>query len=144
MLWFAADRLSKFWVAHSLRLGQQLFAPSPIRIHVIENSGAAFSLLPDYGWLFVGVAAVVVAGIVWRWRALAREPWWVQVAVGLLLGGACSNALDRIVQGYVLDFIQLPDWPVFNVADMGITVAVVLLVLRSLLGSRQPTSSHRG
>ncbi|MGH7610185.1 MAG: signal peptidase II [Candidatus Dormibacteria bacterium] len=128
------DRLTKSWVSHSLVLGERLWPALPVHILYTENSGAAFSLLPNAEWLFVPVAVVLVLGILWRWRALAAEPAWVQAAVGLLLGGAVGNAWDRITQGYVVDFIQLPHWPVFNVADSGITVGVVMLVLRILVG----------
>lgn len=130
---FALDRLTKFWVVRSLFPGKELFPGLPVHILYIENSGAAFSILPNFDWLFLIVAAAVLVGAVWNWRRLAAEPWWVQAAVGMLVGGAIANAIDRITQGYVVDFIQLPHWPVFNVADMGITVGMVLLVLRLLL-----------
>jgi len=133
---FAIDRLTKFWVTHSLTLGQQLWPGLPVHIYYTINNGAAFSILPSANWLFLAVAVLVVAAILWRWRLLAVEPWWVQVGVGLLLGGAIANALDRVTQGYVVDFIQLPHWPVFNVADSGITVGVVIVVARIALASR--------
>ncbi len=131
------DRLTKYWVTESLRPGEQLWPSAPVHILYTENSGAAFSLLPSFDWLFLAVAAVVVCAIVLRWRQLAREPGWVQAAVGMLLGGALGNGWDRLTQGYVVDFMQLPHWPVFNVADSGITVGVVLLVGRILLGQRR-------
>jgi signal peptidase II len=134
---FVIDRLTKYWVTHSLTLGQQLWPGSLVHIYYTVNSGAAFSILPSANWLFLAVAVLVVAAILWRWRLLALEPGWVQVGVGLLLGGAIANAVDRVTQGYVVDFIQLPHWPVFNVADSGITVGVVILVARVVLASRQ-------
>ncbi|MFZ0169933.1 MAG: signal peptidase II [Candidatus Dormiibacterota bacterium] len=133
---FAVDRLTKLWVTHSLSLGEQLWPAWPVHIYYTINNGAAFSLLPSANWLFLAVAVLVVAAILWRWRLLALEPSWVQVGVGLLLGGAVANALDRITQGYVVDFIQLPHWPVFNVADSGITVGVAILVARIILANR--------
>jgi signal peptidase II len=133
---FAVDRLTKLWVTHSLTLGQQLWPGWPVHIYYTINSGAAFSILPSANWLFLAVAVLVVAAILWRWRLLALEPWWVQVGVGLLLGGAIANAADRVTQGYVVDFIQFPHWPVFNVADSGITVGVVILVARIILAGR--------
>jgi signal peptidase II len=133
---FVVDRLTKFWVRHSLTLGQQLWPSWPVHIYYTTNSGAAFSILPSATWLFLVVAVLVVAAIVWRWRSLALEPWWVQVGVGLLLGGAIANAVDRVTQGYVVDFIQFPHFPVFNVADSGITVGVVILVARLILAGR--------
>jgi len=137
VLVFALDRLTKFWVTHSLFLGQELWPGAPVHIHYIENTGAAFSILPNVDWLFLLVAAVVVVAALWYWRRLAREAWWVQAAVGMVVGGAVSNAIDRFTQGYVVDFIQLPHWPVFNVADSGITVGMVLIVLRFLLQGRR-------
>lgn len=136
ILVFAADRATKFWISHSLALGQQLWPQSPVHIYFTENSGAAFSVLPNFDWLFLAVATVLVVAVVWRWRALARESWWLQAGVGLLIGGALSNALDRLLQGYVVDFIQLPRFPVFNVADSGITVGVLILVVRIVLVNR--------
>jgi signal peptidase II len=135
---FVVDRLTKYWVTHSLVLGQQLWPNLPVHIYYTINNGAAFSILPDADWLFLAVALLVVLAIAWKWRLLALQPRWVQVGVGLLLGGALANALDRVAQGYVVDFIQLPHWPVFNVADSGITVGVVILVVRITLGG--PTS----
>ncbi|MGA8206563.1 MAG: signal peptidase II [Candidatus Dormiibacterota bacterium] len=133
---FLVDRLTKFWVTHSLTLGQQLWPGWPVHIYYTINNGAAFSLLPSANWLFLVVAVLVVAAILWRWRLLTLEPWWVQVGVGLLLGGAIANAVDRVTQGYVVDFIQLPHWPVFNVADSGISIGVAILVVRIILASR--------
>jgi signal peptidase II len=133
---FALDRATKFWVSHSLLPGQQLWPSLPVHIYYAENSGAAFSILPNADWLFLVVAVTVVAAIAWRWRLLSRDPWWVQVGVGMLLGGAVANAWDRISQGYVVDFIQLPHWPVFNVADSGITLGVVVVFIRIFLSGR--------
>ncbi len=136
VLVFALDRITKYWVTHSLVLGQQLFPSWPVHILYTVNNGAAFSIFPDADWLFLGVAVLVVLAITWRWRQLATQPGWVQVGVGLLLGGALANAADRVTQGYVVDFIQLPHWPVFNVADSGITVGVVILVVRITMSGR--------
>jgi signal peptidase II len=134
---FLLDRVTKFWVTHSMTLGEQLFPSWPVHILYTINSGAAFSILPDADWLFLAVAVGVVLAIAWKWRLLAEQPGWVQVGVGLLLGGALANAVDRVTQGYVVDFIQLPHWPVFNVADSGITVGVVVLMIRITMAGRE-------
>lgn len=133
---FVLDRVSKYWVTHSLTLGEQLFPSWPVHIYYTINSGAAFSILPDADWLFLAVAVGVVVVIGWKWRLLALQPGWVQAGVGLLLGGALANAVDRVTQGYVVDFIQFPHWPIFNVADSGITVGVVILVVRITIAGR--------
>ncbi|HVB14111.1 MAG TPA: signal peptidase II [Candidatus Dormibacteraeota bacterium] len=136
ILVFLLDRITKYWVSHSLALGQQLWPGWPVHIYYTVNSGAAFSILPDADWLFLAVAVGVVLAIVWKWRLLAVQPAWLQAGVGLLLGGALANAVDRVTQGYVVDFIQIPHWPIFNVADSGITVGVVILVVRIALAER--------
>ena len=133
---FILDRVTKYWVSHSLNLGQELWSHWPVHILYTINRGAAFSILPDADWLFLVVALGVVLAIGWRWRLLARQPAWTQAGVGLLLGGAVANAVDRFTQGYVVDFIQLPHWPVFNVADSGITIGVVALVIRIVIAGR--------
>lgn len=115
-----------------MRLGEVLWPRLPVHVDYTVNPGAAFSILPNDEWLFLGVALLVLAAVAWRWRELAAQPWWLQVGVGALLGGTVANGLDRLVQGYVIDFIELPHWPVFNVADSGITLGAVLLVLRVL------------
>ena len=133
---FGLDRVTKFWVTRSLVPGQELFPNWPVHIQYVENSGAAFSILPNYDWLFLLVAAAVIGAAIWYRHRLAAEGWWVQAAVGMVVGGALANAIDRLTQGYVVDFIQLPHWPVFNVADSGITVGMVLLVVRLLMQAR--------
>jgi signal peptidase II len=141
---FAVDRLTKFWVSRSLLPGQELWPKQPVHVHLVENSGAAFSILPDQDWLFVPVAFLVVAAVLFFWTRLAQEYLWLQLATGMVAGGAVANAIDRITQGYVVDFIQLPYFAVFNVADMGITVGMVLVVLRFLLDGHGPDGHGDG
>ena len=141
---FAVDRLTKFWVSRSLLPGQELWPKLPVHVHLVENSGAAFSILPDQDWLFVPVAFLVVAAVLFFWTRLAQEYLWLQLATGMVAGGAVANAIDRITQGYVVDFIQLPYFAVFNVADMGITVGMVLVVLRFLLDGHGPDGHGDG
>jgi signal peptidase II len=115
-------------------------------VHVL-NRGAAFSFLHDAGgwqhWLFLGLAAVVSAGIVW-WlgRLRARANGVLACGLALILGGALGNAIDRVWHGHVVDFIHFhwrEQWyfPAFNLADTAITIGAALLVLDSLLESRR-------
>jgi signal peptidase II len=105
------------------------------------NPGAAFSFLSDQGgwqrWFFIVLAFVVSAVLlVWLSR-LKREERWTAVALGLIIGGAVGNLIDRIWLGHVIDFIQLHYadlfWPAFNVADSAITVGVATMLLDSLV-----------
>ncbi len=129
------DRLTKLLVVHDLSLGVPVWPGSPVTLQRIENRGAAFGILPEAQWLFVVVALVVIAYIATHWRQLAGESALLQAALGMLLGGAVANAVDRVVQGYVVDFIAVRDFATFNVADTGITVGVVILIARLVLGA---------
>jgi lipoprotein signal peptidase len=86
-------------------------------------------MLPGNRYIFVGVSLVVLVGIVaylWRWKPTRA---WTVSALGLVAGGAIGNLIDRVVRGYVTDFVQIPfDFPVFNVADSAIVIGVAMLV----------------
>jgi signal peptidase II len=111
-----------------------------VTLRVVRNGGAAFGIGVGLTALLTLVAATVVVVIVRSARQLSSTPW--AVALGLLLGGALGNLTDRLLRspgplrGQVVDFIELPHWPVFNVADSGIVVGGILMVLLSFLGRR--------
>jgi signal peptidase II len=93
----------------------------------ITNTGAAFGMFPQLGGAFMVIAIVVIASIVMFYRHLPTENIWVRVSLGLQLGGALGNLLDRITRGYVVDFVDIGFWPIFNVADLSIVLGVTLL-----------------
>ena len=109
-----------------------------LRIVYTRNSGAAFSIGSGATLLFTAVAVAVVVIIVRQARRLASGPW--AVTLGLLLGGALGNLADRMLRapgplrGHVVDWIQLPHWPVFNIADSAIVVGGCLAVLLASRG----------
>src|SRR5919199_30494 len=119
-----------------------------LRMTYVENRGAAFGLLQDQTAFFVFVGVIVVGVIAASYRYLPRSGFLLHLALGLQLGGAIGNLVDRIRQGYVVDFVDFGYrsnwWPVFNVADSAIVVGVALLALNALGPSRtedagQPT-----
>jgi signal peptidase II len=118
-----------------------------LKLDLVHNPGAAFGIAGGATILFSLIAVAVVAVIVRTARTLRSTPW--AVALGLLLGGAVGNLTDRVVRepgvlrGRVVDFLELPHWPVFNVADMGITCAAVLIALLTLRGET-PEGQRRG
>ncbi len=134
----ALDHVTKWLVSSRLALGQQIWPNAIVSIDHVENSGAAFSVLPQLHWLYLAVALVVSAYIVFAgWRY--GTTWYRQVLIGMILGGALSNGVDRLVQGYVVDFIDVHWWPVFNVADSCIVVAIVVLLVLSFFPARTPS-----
>ena len=133
---------------------QQLAGRGPVdvlgpllRLELVHNPGAAFGIAGGATALFSLIALAVVVVIARTARRLRSTPW--AVALGLLLGGAVGNLTDRILRepaifrGRVVDFLELPHWPVFNVADMGITCSAVLIALLSLRGE-MPDGVRRG
>ncbi len=131
-----ADQLSKVWVLQVLGNREGSYRPvldDLLWLRLVHNSGAAFGMLNSASLLFAVAAAGVAAGILAYSRRLANASWLVRMGLGLELGGALGNLIDRLRFGYVVDFIDVRIeprlWPfVFNVADAAITVGVVLLL----------------
>ncbi|MEB3021856.1 signal peptidase II [[Mycobacterium] crassicus] len=105
---------------------------------LVRNSGAAFSMATSYTWVLTLIASSVVLGIIWMSRRLV-SPWWA-VGLGMILGGALGNLVDRFfrapghLQGHVVDFLSIGWWPVFNVADPAVVGGAILLVGLSIFG----------
>ena len=95
-----------------------------IRLTYVENRGAAFGVLQDQTAFFILVGLVVISVIVASYRYIPEPSWLLNLCLGLQMGGAVGNLIDRIQVGYVVDFIDLTFWPVFNVADSAICVGV--------------------
>ncbi|MGA5466250.1 signal peptidase II [Mycobacterium sp. NPDC050041] len=105
---------------------------------LVRNSGAAFSMATGYTWALTLVATGVVIGIIWMGRRLV-SPWWA-LGLGMILGGATGNLVDRFfrspgpLRGHVVDFFSVGWFPVFNVADPSVVGGAILLVALSLFG----------
>lgn len=93
----------------------------------ITNTGAAFGMFPQLGSAFMLIAVLVIFGIVLFYRHLPTQDIWVRLSLGLQLGGAMGNLLDRVVHGFVVDFIDIGFWPIFNLADLSIVLGVAIL-----------------
>ena len=133
------DQITKIWAQNELA-GQPSIQVigDLLQFTYALNPGAAFSLGGDYTWVFtIAATAVSLAVVIFAGRV--RSGWWL-LALGLLLGGAVGNLVDRATQppgfgvGYVRDFIELPNWPIFNVADMAVVASAGMIVVLSLLG----------
>ena len=143
------DLWTKGLATESLTLYRPVELTSWLNMTLAHNYGAAFSFLSDAGgwqrWLFTGLASVVtIVLIVWLLRLPAREKL-TAAALGLIIGGAVGNLIDRIMNGYVVDFIDVYyrdwHWPAFNLADSAITGGVILLVIDGLFLSMSKKQS---
>lgn len=135
---FGLDQLSKYLVALNLPLGRSWMPIEAVgdwlRVTHVQNSGAAFGMFREGGLLFLMVAIVVTIGILYYYLKHRRTaPLWMHLCLGLMLGGAVGNMVDRLRFGYVVDFIDFGYkanwWPVFNVADSSVVVGVTLLAI---------------
>lgn len=133
--WVLLDQLTKAW-ANSLD-GRQIDVIWTLRFQLAINKGASFSLGTGFG-AWIGVIALVVVGVlVWQGRSVGTRLG--AVALGMIVGGALGNVLDRAFRGDggffsggVIDFIDFQWWPVFNVADIGVVCGAILLVITML------------
>lgn len=117
------------------------------RFTLVRNPGAAFSMATGMTWLLTLIAAAVVIGVIRIGRTL-RSLWWA-IGLGMVLGGALGNLVDRIfrypgpLQGHVVDFVAIGWWPVFNVADSAIVCGAILLVALTVFGF-EPDGTRSG
>lgn len=121
------DQLTKHTVAASIHAGhERKFLPGVQLVHV-RNTGVAFGFLSGGGALVLVFTLIALAVLV-GYLALRPARPWLWLPTGLLVGGAVGNLIDRVGHGAVIDFIKLPLWPAFNVADMAITFGVLALL----------------
>jgi len=135
-----ADQLSKAWIVAEFPFGEPVeILGAWLRIWYVANSGALFGLFRDQAVLFAILSIGVIGLIVWfHGHAVSGSGWLATVALGLLLGGAVGNLVDRLRIGHVVDFVDMGfpgGWRFYtwNVADAAITVSILLLLLMAVL-----------
>ncbi len=145
-----ADQVTKWAIVEWVALYERIPLNSFINLTHQRNTGAAFSLLAEAGgwqrWFFIGLASIVsVVLAVWLWRIRNEGHTILSAGLALVLGGAIGNLIDRIMLGYVTDFIQVwfGSWafPSFNIADAGISVGAALLIIDALFFSGREEGS---
>jgi len=141
------DLITKTMVVYLLKPGNPIvlipafFGESvgPIlQLNLIRNPGAAFSLGSNSTYL-LSALAIIISLYIWRTSKRIINMWWT-LSLGAILGGAIGNLLDRIFRapsifrGEVVDFLQIPYWAIFNVADMAVSISAVVIAIMTLLG----------
>ena len=133
LLIIAVDQFSKAWIRTNLFEGQSLLRAGFFRITHIHNTGAAFGLFSDQSFALTIVTFIVIAVLLvyvmvtYRYFPLL-DSGLGSLVLGLVLGGAVGNLIDRLRFGYVTDFIDFSFWPAFNAADSAITIGVMMFV----------------
>lgn len=125
------DQLTKQWVLD--RLGPEgdlavvQIIPRVLRLYYVENTGAAFGFFRGNSSILTVLATVMIIFLLFYFRRAIARSTWLSLALGLQIGGAFGNIVDRLRHGFVVDFIDVPRFPTFNMADSAITVGVVIL-----------------
>ena len=123
----ALDRATKLWAMRELRLQGPIPVLPFFELSYVENTGAAFGLGHGANGFFIVVSAVLIGVLFRLLRRWPQKDLWLQAGGALVLTGAVANLYDRIAYRFVVDFLYLHHWPVFNVADSCITVGAVML-----------------
>ncbi len=142
-----ADQLTKAMVIAAVPVGERVQVLGDlVQVWHARNTGAAFSLFEGGFLLFVVVTAVALAMIVYFHRSFVGRSRWLQVILGVVLGGTLGNFIDRVRFGYVTDWISVgigsTRWPTFNIADSGVVVGIILLVVVLTFFTDQQQQGH--
>lgn len=142
------DQSTKYWTVHYLPLSQKVeVIPNFLSWFSTSNTGASWSFLSDAGgwqrWFFCVIAFVVsVVLVIWLTRLKSSKETWLAIAIAFIIGGALGNLYDRLLLGHVIDFIYFHwgdqyDFPVFNVADIAITIGAIMLLIDALFFAKE-------
>jgi signal peptidase II len=142
-----ADQASKAWIL--TRLGPHgdsneiNIIPGFLRFIYVENSGAAFGLFQGKSPVLTILAMIVIVFLIIYFRQAIAASLWLSIALGLQLGGALGNVIDRFRHGFVVDFVNVPKFWTFNVADSAITIGVIMLGLYLVTRDPGPNEESR-
>ena len=143
------DQLVKYWTVSVIPLGGYMKAiPGLFGFTYVQNTGAAFSLFSEHTWILSLVSVAVSLGIIYV-LFFRKLPFWENVGLAMVLGGAVGNAIDRIAMGYVVDMINLElfRFAVFNVADsfidIGAAVFIILYAVRSIREEKKKSGTMK-
>ncbi|MEG6617096.1 signal peptidase II [Peptococcaceae bacterium 1198_IL3148] len=129
------DLLSKHIVQSSMELNQSIPVVENIfHLTYILNPGAAFGMLANQTTFFIVITVAIIIGMMVFYKHIRREGLLVQLALGMIAGGALGNLIDRLRYGKVVDFLDFRVWPIFNLADTAIVMGVALVIWQMLKG----------
>jgi len=135
----AVDQLSKYLIRANMELYESIPREGTVRLYYTTNTGGAFGLFANQTFLLTMAAVIGITILVFYLRYLPVESTLLKVGLGLDLGGAIGNLIDRLSFGEVTDFIDIGAWPTFNLADSAITVGTVLIAYYLLFAANKRT-----
>jgi signal peptidase II len=133
----ALDQLTQSWIHQHLALGE-VYRPdwwfsAYARLVYEQNTGATMGILKGLGGIFSIISLMISTAILLLYPRIPRQDWLIRLALALYLGGAIGNLLDRLTYGYVTDFISIGFFPIFNLADLSITLGTLFFIIGILL-----------
>lgn len=143
----AIDQITKLSVQKYMDLFQTIYVVPSFALHYTQNTGIAFSMFKDIGnEILIGVSIIVMGFVAWLWKN-SKKKKMINIGFILIFAGAIGNMIDRIVNGYVVDFFlfYINEWEfaVFNMADAFITIGAAILILDELLPKRLKFESYK-
>ncbi len=124
------DQFTKFLIKRNFQFNQSIpIIKNILHLTYVTNTGSAFGLFKGLNVFFVVFSFIVIAAIFYFIKKIQKNEKLIQFSAGLLLGGTIGNLIDRLLYGFVIDFIDFRVWPVFNVADSAVTISSVLLII---------------
>jgi len=127
----AFDQIFKYLVHHLMSFGQSVPIYSNfLKLTYVRNTGAAFSLFVGFSSYLIVIGIAVVIAVIFFHHKLSKKNYWMQVSLAFVLGGSLGNLLDRIFRSYVIDYVDITVWPVFNFADIMINIGVIMIAMK--------------
>ena len=143
----ALDYVFKYLVSHNMTVGQSVPVIPGIRLTYVQNRGMAFGMLSDSRWVFLVLSTVMIAALIYYIAFQKGYAHMVYVSMALALGGGIGNMIDRLLYGYVIDYVDfypLPFWTwVFNLADAAICAVVVLFAVYLLFFEKKAKAAGK-
>lgn len=133
LLVIIVDQYTKLLVRQEMFLGQSKpLIDGVLHLTYVQNTGGAFGILRQHTHIFIAVSILVIGFMLYYLVREKKKDFFHKFIFSLILGGAISNLIDRVLFGHVVDFIDVLIWPVFNFADMAISVSIVLLIFHTV------------
>ena len=142
----ALDQLTKRAVQQNLALGESLLVFPPwefVRIVHWVNTGAAFGMFQGGNAVLIGLTVAITLAILIYYQTLPEDHLFQRICLALMVGGSIGNLIDRLTLGYVVDFVAVGRFPVFNLADSCVTVSVILLLISTIIEERKAQSTEK-
>jgi len=135
------DQFIKYLVHQTMQLGQTIPLCGMLKLTYVRNTGAAFSLFIGFSPYLAAAGVIVILAVICFHYRLPANRYDLQASLAFILGGSLGNLLDRIFRSYVIDYLDITIWPVFNFADIMINIGVILIIFK-LCSEKEKDVSH--